>query len=213
MGRSWIKRFGFGLVAILGLATISSGQDHITWTSFSVSKKLNDKFTVVVKPIFRHNVSTSTYLNYSPDYMLKYKLNSAWSFQVFGRSWIVPDGPDRQFLWFDAKHSKNFGDFNVSNTFRVHGAIDRFVTDGDFLRWHPYVKWNKHKKIQPLAGLQFFYQMNGLNELERIRYVLGAHVPLLDRHTLQIQYWDEVFYSRAEIQRFNIWVINLAYTL
>ncbi len=208
-----IKNFVLLLIFCSGFAWQGAAQDHTTWTSFSVSKKLNDKLTAVFKPIFRHNVSTSTYINYSPDYMLKYKLNNAWSFQVLGRSWIVPNGPDRQFLWFDAKHSKNFGDFNLSNTFRLHGAIDRFVEDADFLRWHPYIKWNKNKRIQPLAGLQFFYQMNGRNELERIRYVLGAHIPLLDRHTLQFQYWDEVFYNRPEIFRVNVWVINLSYTL
>lgn len=197
---------------LIFLAFGGSAQDHISWSSISLSKKINDRFTFVFKPIVRHNISTSTYLNYSPDYMVKYKLNSAWSFQLFGRSWIVPEGPDRQFLWFDVKHTLKLKDFTISNTARLHGAIDRFVEDGDFLRWHPYVKWNKHKKIQPLAGLQFFYQMNGLNELQRIRYALGAHVPLLENHTLQFQYWNEVFYNRPEIFRVHIWVVNLSYS-
>ncbi len=207
------KMRSFVLFVCLSFLTCVNGigQDHTTWTSFSISKKLDKGFTFVFKPIFRHNVSTSSYLNYSPDYMLKYKLNNAWSFQVLGRSWIIPEGPDRQFLWFDAKHSKKLGDFNLTNTFRVHGAIDRFIEDPDFLRWHPYVKWTKFKKIQPLVGLQFFYQLNGLNELERIRYALGFHAPIYDRHTLQFQYWDEVFYNRDQIERVNVWVVNLSY--
>lgn len=202
------------ILSFLCLTVLGNAQDHLSWSSIQLNKKINDKWSVFLKPIVRHNISNTQYLNWSPDYAVNYTFSKNWRAMILGRTWIMPNRSNRQFIFFDIKHQHAFSNLTLRNTLRLHLAFDiDDIADGDFIRWHPSVSLKKIKKIEPYLGLQMFYQLNGRNQLDRIRYVLGASYTFNTKYKFVLHYWDEVFYNRDDPFRQNIWVINMVYNL
>jgi len=209
-----MKRKVVFLLWFIGITVVGMGQDHVTWSSIQLNKKIDDKWSVVLRPIVRHNISNTQYLNWSPDYAANYTFNKNWRAMILGRTWFMPNRANRQFIFIDIKHQYKFPNLWVRNTLRYHQAFDiGDFADGDFIRWHPSVSLKKIKKIEPYFGLQIFYQLNGLNHIDRVRYVVGANYAFSSKYKLVVRYWDERFYNRDVNFRQNIWVVNMVYNL
>ncbi len=202
------------LICILGVTVSSTAQDQLSWSSIQLNKKLDNHWSVFLKPIVRHNLSNRQYLNWSPDYAVNYTFNNNWRVMILGRTWFMPNRDNRQFIFYDIKHQKKFHHLTLRNTLRYHQAFDiGTFTDPDFLRWQPSVSFNPYKKLEPFLGTDFFYRINGINKLQRIRYILGVTYLAHPRYKIMLRYWDENMINSDNDGRVSIWVINLNYKL
>jgi len=208
------SKLGILLFCFLCVTVSSTAQDHISWSSIQLNKKIDAHWSVFLKPIVRHNLSNGQYLNWSPDYAVNYTFTKNWRAMILGRTWFMPNRDNRQFIFYDIKHQKKFTHFTLRNTLRYHQAFDiGSFTDPDFLRWHPSVSFNAYKKLEPLLGTQVFYRVNGINNIQRVRIVLGLTYLAHPRYKIAVTYWDEIGYNLESNIRTPIWVINLNYKL
>jgi len=206
--RAWVIFFG-----VVCMASSLSGQDYVTWSSLNFKKKIDKEYSIFLKPIVRHNLGQSRYLNWSPDYAVIRRIDKNWSMMLFGRTWLIPNGPNRQFLFFDVRHSFRKGKIGVSNSIRIHQALDIEREDPDFLRWHSIYSYKLHRKITPFTGIQMFIRMNGIENIQRMRYVLGCSAKLTDKIGLNMQYWREQFHNTDSNNLVHIFVTSLSYSL
>jgi hypothetical protein len=197
----------------IGFQFTSFSQDFISWSSPQLVHKIDKEFSVFLKPIVRHNLSQSRYLNWSPDYAISITADKNWSMTLLGRTWIIPNGPNRQFIFMDIKHKFSRAKFGIANILRVHHAFDIERVDADFLRWQPTIKYNLSSKFKPLIGAHVFYELNGIREINRVRYNAGFTFDFSKHLGLGFQYWREVFYNRGAGNLNNILVTNLAYKI
>ncbi len=193
----------------------SQSDDHISWTSISLSKNINNDWTAIIKPITRRNNNLKDYQNTSIDYLLRRKVSKMWSAQMIGRTWFMPNAGNRQFIWFDALQTLSLGkDFLMKNRFRYHLALNIYDRiDPDFIRWDAQFTFNKPWRVVPYISLETWFRTEGFNEIQRTRYIAGFNAKLTDRLGLSAQYWRQQEYRGSLLNDVNIWVVNLGYKL
>ena len=193
---------------------VAQARDNITWNSLQFSYPISKKFTANFMPTIRTFNNLKSYQNVSLDYSVRYKINDNWSCAVIGRSWFLPNGNYRQFLWFDLDHSANLSKiFTLKNKLRIHGAFDIDIFDGDFIRWEPSIHYKGIKDFTPFIGYANFFQLNGRNYIERARYKLGFTQILGPKISFNFQYWNQSIYQPNIYFFDNMFVSTLKLTL
>lgn len=208
-----VKNLFLFFFILLVSINVSYAQDYITWTGLQFKKPFKKDYTFFIKPIVRHNLSEPIYLDHSPDYGFTYKVDKNWSTMILGRTWFIPNGPNRQFIFIDIKHAFQRSKIGVSNVLRIHHAFDIEREDLDFLRWQPTVSYAMTKKFKPLVGLQVFYRLYGLTEVHLIRYVAGFSSSINKKMGLNFQFWRQQGYNGNANNLTNILVTTLSYKL
>ena len=185
-------------------------RDNIIWASVKAQKKINDKITLILAPIVRINDDITGYQNSSVDYALKYKLNKNWSTQVLGRTWFIPDGQDRQFLWLDIAWSRTLNPFKLSSSLRWHHAFDiKDRMDPDFFRWKTGLTFTGLDRIQFLFNIEPWFQLNKADQWQRIRYEPGLKLKINDPLDLLLMYRRENTINTVPSNNLNMYVLTL----
>ena len=156
-----IRMFSYFL-SFLGLYLLSfsdikaQGDDNIAWLSIAGTTKIAKNWTFNLTPILRLNEDFSEYQNFSLDYAFKNKIDANWSFQVLGRTWFLPNGTQRQFLWPQFVYSHKVSDIAWSHRIRWHQAFDiEERVDPDFIRYQQQLKYTGWGKFQPFICLLY----------------------------------------------------------
>lgn len=202
-------------VSCLALNSINAQtDDNITWSSVSIKKSFDSKNSLVVKPIVRHNNNIKSYQNSSIDILYSHNLNSHWSLGFISRTWFVPDAGDRQFLWFDVRYKTNVKKFKIFSGLRYHLALDiNENIDADFIRWKTKITFPSFGIFSAGLAYEPWIRLNGFEELQRTRLEPSLNIKLNDQLKLSLSYWREETKNLNPERNFNIFLINLGYTL
>lgn len=195
-------------------STSAQGDDNIAWLSISGTTKIAKDWTFNFTPIFRYNENFSNMQNYSLDYAFKKKINAHWSFQVLGRTWFLPNGTNRQFLWPQVVYSHKIKDLAWSHRVRWHQAFDiEERVDPDFIRYQQQLKYTAWGKLQPFVALELWWGLNGILQIERLRYIPGVSYKFNDTVSLSAALWRQESLNLSPEMDVNIWRVNLAFNL
>ena len=200
----------FSFPILLGAQT----DDNILWTKLGVQKAVNQNTTILFAPIVRLNKDFSTYQDFSLDYTIRYKLHKNFAVQLTGRTWFLPDGTNRQFIWPDLMYKKAFQKWQVNSMVRWHYAVDvKEVADSDFIRWKTTFTWLDFGKIQFNVGIEPWLRLNKIRQLQRIRYSTTVKYKFSDQFNIALQWWRQESINLQLQQNVNIFVLGLSYTL
>ena len=194
----------------ISISTLSTAQnDNINWSSFQLQKKLSEKLTLNIKPIFRFNEDVSNFQNMSIDVFAGYKFAKGWTAQLTSRTWFIPDQKPRQFIWPEVSYGISAGDLKIDNRLRYHLALDiNNRDDPDFLRWSIRFMYNKGN-VKPFFAVEPWLRLNGIDQLRRVRYMPGVNWKLDDTYSLSFVYWKQESINRSPKTSDNLWLINL----
>jgi len=196
-------------IVVCNSALLFGQNDHVNWSSFQLQKKVSEKVTVNFKPIFRFNEDISSFQNMSVDIFGSYKLGKGWKAQLAFRTWFIPDAKPRQFIWPEIGYGFSKGNFKIDNRIRYHLALDiNDREDPDFLRWSIRFMYNKGK-VKPYLAFEPWLRLNGIEKIQRIRYIPGVSWKLNDTYSLAFTYWREESANIEPELNTNIWLLNL----
>jgi len=188
--------------------------DNVLWSKIGISKSISDKTTLSFAPIIRHNEDINKYQNISFDYAVSQKLSKGWSAKLTGRTWFLPNGSERQFIWPQINYTKTLNKLKISSYVRYHLALDlKDVTDPDFLRWDVSFTLLDLGKFQTSMAIEPWLRLNSFNTIQRIRYKPGIKYLASDKANLALTLWNEQNTTLANGSDFNIWVLALNYKL
>ncbi len=195
----------------LPLAMQAQTADNIMWAKASLNHSINAKTSASFAPILRLNEDFTNYQNFSLDYSLKYKLNSIFSAHLIGRTWFLPGGTQRQFIWPQISAAKSFDNLNLSSYARWHKALDiDEVVDADFFRWKTSLTWSASDKLKLFTGVEPWWRLDSdVKDIQRTRYSLGAKYIISDKLSVAIDWWRQVDVNTTV----NIFVPHLAYII
>jgi len=206
-------------VFILFIVFISLGCSHAqsdlqSWSSFSLSKIIKEKNRLIFKPIIRHRDNLSSFNNFSLDIIAKRKIDNHWSFSFLQRHWWLANDVNRNFWFIDAVYGfKANNNIKINQYFRWHIAQDIDINDPNFLRWHPSMTFNTSSKLKPYVGIEFFFRIDGVNEIQRLRSKVGASYVLSDRINLLLRLWREQFVNVTNARTDYVIQFNVDYRL
>lgn len=180
---------------------VSAQYDFGSWTSFSLNMQLNEKLTLKARPIVRHIDNISTFDNSSIDISMHYRFNKNWTAMILERHFFIPDGPDREFLFFDVVHKTGISEkLKLSNRLRYHFALDLSRLDPDFIRYQPTLSYMTGKSLTPFVAIDAWLRLTGgPNEWSGSRYILGANYNFTNRLGLNTQFWIQDGYNEAPL--------------
>ena len=199
---------------VLTASSFAQVDDNVLWASFGLNKTLNEKVSLKFAPIVRYNNDISDYQNMSIDYAVNYKFAKNWSAKLTGRTWFIPNGTNRQFIWPQITYGKKLGAFKLGSYLRYHYAIDiKDNVDPDFIRWDISLAYLNFGKFQASFAIEPWLRLNSFNEIQRIRYKPGVKYTFNDEINLSLILWNEQNTTLANGLDFNIWVLTLNYNL
>jgi len=207
--RAYLREKIIYLIFICPTMALFAQNDHINWSSFQLQKEVSKKVTLNVKPIFRFNEDLSNFQNMSVDIFASYKLGKGWKTQLSSRTWFVPDQKPRQFIWPDLSYGFSKGRLKIDNRLRYHLALDiNDREDPDFLRWSIRIMHNKGK-VKPFLAFEPWLRLNGIEKIQRLRYMPGVNWKLNQTYSLSFIYWKQESVNLEPKESTNIWLLNL----
>jgi len=194
--------------------TVNSG----SWSMLAIKAPVGEKVTLGYNHIFlRRNDYYKNKNQMFGDFTIGYKLNSQFSFQLLNRYVFVPeDNNDAIWFFLDANHvwKKSEQKFSIKNRLRLHYGTELLndPDQGDFLRYTIDVKAHIHPTLTPFITMEPFYQFNGINKFQRVRYELGTRWKIAPHWNLAAMYRIEDFNSTIDVVSHFI-VIGLTYKI
>ncbi len=207
--------FLLSLFLFFSTSTKAQTNDNIIWASMKLQGNLDSKTSFAIAPIFRLNDDISDYQNMSIDISLKRKLGKRWAIQLLERTWFIPNGTNRQFLWLDVMYGQKLGNIHLSSGLRYHYALDiKESVDADFIRWKTIFSLLNLGKIKPFFGIEPWFRTDGkIGDFRNIRYILGFNYKLGKQLGLGLKYWRQETMNIEPSGNFNIYLVNLSYVL
>lgn len=209
-------RYYFLLFSLNFIVFTLHGQvdDNILWASFKLNKKITPNTSWSLAPIIRYYEDISTYQNISVDVSLRHKLSSSMHAQILSRTWSIPNGTNRQFIWLDMNYSTSINRLKISNNLRYHYAIDIGERkDPDYIRWKATLSVPGIRKFEPLFSIEPWLRMNGFTELQRIRFEPGVSIDFQDNAKFIFVFRRERSLNIEPINVLNVYVVTLSYTI
>lgn len=202
------------LIACLNSGQATAQSEVSTWSSIKLSGKIGSKTTYGLRPIVRHKNSYSDYSNTSMDLSIKRKLGNGFSFFFLERYSWLKDGVNRNLMLMDIRHSLYlFKGVKLSNTIRWHLAHDVEIEDPNFLCYLGTIKFFSENKISSFIGIQYFYRLDGVNEISRTRYRMGINYKLNSKWKINVQLWNTKRVSETGITSSYILLPSLTYKI
>jgi len=202
------------IIFILTFSKITAQTDNVLWSSFQVQKSIAKNTTVNFKPIFRFNDDISSYQNMSADYFVKQKFTNGWSTQLLGRTWFLPNSPNRQFIWLDVALSKSIHKIKIDSRLRYHWALDiNDRSDPDYFRWLTKFSYKNSSTITPYIGVEPWVRTNTQNQFQRIRFEPGFIWSINTDISMNLQYRHEESINLKPKRITNFIVFNLLYKI
>ncbi|WP_291964689.1 DUF2490 domain-containing protein [Maribacter sp.] len=197
------------LLILIFLGQSDSGiaqSDLQSWTSIKLSSKINDEVSYAIRPIIRHRNDLSEYDNSSIDISIAFNLGKGFSMAILERYWWLQNGVNRNFWFFDIKHKANLSNnIGMSNVIRWHIAQDIEIDDPNFMRWHPTFTFKTQGRFTPYIGTELFFRLDGVNELQRTRHLIGSNIKITNDWSFNLTLWKQ---DRANLDsQFTQWII------
>jgi len=211
--KKWV--FSVFFLALFG-RTVSAQSQDILWAVQNAIIPFSDQWSVQVKPIIRMDEGYTELLNASVDLSLHYKASKRWSFMILNRTFHIPDAGIRNFIFLDAKftYSEKGFPFAYRSYLRYHLAFDiHDRMDPNFLRINNDFRPNLKSKIIPLVGIEPFFQLDGVNNINRVRYKVGFVWKFRPNANFNVQYWQEQFYNISPSRLNRILVVTMNHTI
>lgn len=188
--------------------------DNILWASIKLNKKINATTSWSLAPITRYVQDISNYANTSVDVSLRRKLNDSFYGQVLSRTWFIPNGTNRQFIWLDVNHTTSIHRIKLSNNIRFHYAIDiEDRNDPDYIRWKATASIPGIGRFEPSFAIEPWLRLNGFSAFQRIRYEPGLSVSLHKSIKFSFVFRREKSINIIPQKIFNMYVTTISYTL
>ncbi|MFK7906930.1 MAG: DUF2490 domain-containing protein [Chitinophagales bacterium] len=188
--------------------------DNIMWTSMKLQKNIDDRTSFAIAPILRLNDDVSAYQNMSIDISLKRKFGKYWAVQLAERTWFIPNGTNRQFIWLDLIYGRKIGNLHLSSSLRYHYAFDiKERVDEDFVRWKTTFSLLNLGKIKPFVGFEPWFRTNKVGDFRRVRYIVGFNYKLSKQLALNLKYWRQETWNVEPSNNFNIYLATLSYVI
>ncbi len=193
-----------------------SQTDNVLWASVQLRKKFSPKWSLQVQPIVRYDENISSYQNSSLDISLRRNLGPNWHLQVLSRTWAIPNGNTRQFLWLDVAYKTKVPSLNISviNRLRYHQAFDTGPNiDQDYLRYIVQIVPTTSWKLKPTIAYERWFILNDVNVFRRFRIEPGLRYQFNDTYGLTGIWRRESDINDVEdiIINRNLWVVALVY--
>lgn len=208
----------YGLLAIFLIIsyTLSAQVDNVLWAGTQIRKKFDDKWSLQVQPIIRYNNNFGTYQNSSLDISLRRNLGNNLFVGVLSRSWAIPNGPYRQFLWLDFGHKFKIPELqlSVSNRVRYHLALDNSAgVQQDYIRYSlqlvPATSW----KLKPTLAFEPWFILNDIDIYRTHRIEPGLRYQFNETFGLTTIWRREVDKNNDLTVERNLWVVAVVYNL
>ena len=179
--------------------TSANGQnntDAILWIGPAITKDLDDNFSAKVWHVTRINENVSTYQNNFAEAFLNYKLNDVHGFGVGYRLTFLELGevfPDAHWIMADYKLKAPVSELlTIKNRLRYQHALDvQDLAAADFLRNILFLVPKTHLKIKPFVGIEPWFQLNGENNINRLRYEFGFNFKFMENFNYMMKYSRE----------------------
>ncbi len=214
-----IKQSAIGLAIFCFLLLINAetvlGQDNQhSWLASQLIYKLDDKWSFAAIPIERVELTEPSHIDVSLDLAVRRKFKKGVSFQLLGRHFLRPnDLPDRTFMFTDVAHQFKWRKLTIRNALRLHLAFDIQINDADFLRYIPRISYPIGTAHTLFVGNDWFFQLNGVNAMRRVRYQIGWKFVCDNRTSLTAQYWREESVGLDPSIKTNMFVLTLTHLL
>jgi hypothetical protein len=188
--------------------------DNILWASVKFNKKINSITSWSLAPITRYDQNVSNYANTSVDVSLRRKMNDSFYAQLLSRTWFIPNGANRQFMWLDVNHTTSIHGIKLSNNIRYHYAIDiEDRNDPDYIRWKVTASIPGIGRIEPSFSIEPWWRMNGFTEIQRIRFEPGVSIDFLENMKFIFVFRREKSINIKPQKIFNMYVTTISYSL
>jgi hypothetical protein len=161
----------------------------------------------------RNSDNFSDYDDISIDFIMSYKINKNWYFNLLNRHFFIPDGGDRQFWFIDLGYKTPISSkLTFSNALRYHIGVNWNRTDANFIRYQPKISYNAGK-FTPFIATDLFYRVEDTRTLSGSRNILGVDYGI-NKWKFSFHYWYQVVHNdEYPIPESNFIILNLAYTL
>jgi len=182
-------------------------RDFGGWTYAQAGYKFNQKSKFTFKPILIHNNDFGNLVATFFDFTYSQKLSDKWSTSIMTRPILIDDGPNRMFTFIGIQYATPISEkTSFKQLLRYHHGYDLDGRmDADFLRYGISFTLNSLDKIKPTAGVEAFYRWNGFNEIQRVRWRLGADYKINKQFTFGLQLWNEDFIN---VSNSDVFIIN-----
>ncbi len=202
------------IIAFLLSINLIGQSDLGSWSSIKWSDQFDDKTSISILPIVRHNQNLSNYSNVSIDVILSFKINKNFSFNFLNRHWWMESGVNRHFWFLDLKYQTKLSrNIQLSQILRWHQAFDIDVADPDFFRTLTTLSFPNNSRFTPLIAADLFFRRNGFEELQRTRYKLGTSYKFNQHWSFNLILWKQ---DRVNLPtQLTEWIIvpSLAYKM
>jgi len=211
-------RLSILLVFLLGFSSPCVSQtDNVLWSSIQLKKKLDAKWSLQIEPIIRFDQDFGGYQNSSLDISLRRRLNAAWHVQLLTRTWFVPGGPDREFIWLDIAHKMELSSLPIviSNRARYHGALNLGERlDIDFFRYLIGIAPSTDWKVKPTFAFEHWFKLEDAVQGIRNRWIPGLRYQISKTIGLTAAVRIQGVTSGEGVNgTVNLWVAALSYNL
>ena len=209
----------FLLLFIFSSLTLSaqSVSNFGSWNILGVKASLADKWTLTYTHNFlRMEDYYKEHDRVFSDLSLNYKLRPNISLNLLQR-YVTISGDDNDAYWIFADVNyiwkQKGGAFSVKGRARAHIGTEWVgeIAQSDFLRTALIFNLTLHPKLTPFISLEPFYQFNGVNELNRIRYELGTKWKVFPRLNLTANYRIDAFGNRDPKLQAHVIVLGIVY--
>ena len=148
----------------------------MSWSAFKISTHADDKTKIEVKPIVRNDNNLSDYQNSSIDFSIRRSIGKKWYAQHLFRHWFIPEGPRRNFIWFDVGYVTPIGNTRLSSgtALRLHWALDTGGQNlADFLRIKQTFRFFNNNKFTPTIAVEGWYRYSDHSDFALYRIEPG----------------------------------------
>ena len=197
---------------VFSQANAQSTSSTGSWTMLGVKLPFAKKWQLSYNHIFiRSNDFYADHNRHFADFSLAYQHNSKMSFQFLNRFIPVPgEGNNAYWIFLDANYvvKKPEKKWSLKNRIRFHLGTEAFgeMAQGDFIRLAAFLNYSV-KQWTPFFSVEPFFQLNGLNELQRVRYELGTKFKINSHWGLTGYYRIEDFTNR-DIRLFAHFIVT-----
>lgn len=217
-----MNRFGLYICMIIIVisSSICKGQndrvtDNIIWIVQNANLRFNDKFTFAVKPIIRLKNNYKQLDDASIDFVASYKLPKNFGVSLLNRTFFKPSGGIVNFVFFDLKYNFKRDNFPITarTYLRYHLGVNIDNDVADFWRLNVHFYPNIKSTFFPYIGVEPWLQMDGINDITRVRWKAGVAWKYTNNANIAINYWRQQSYNRSLETVEHMLVAALSYNI
>ena len=185
------------------------------WLAFTIKYNIDDKFSIKNTSLTRYRDDGDGYHNSFHQPFINYKLNKEHALGVGYRGTWFEEVPDLHWILLEYKFNKALGEkFKVVNRLWYQHDIDHAEIEfRDFFRNHTTLHFVSNNKIKPYIGIEPWFQINGINEFNRLRTLVGFNWKLHENINLSVQYFNQrTFWVEPNFVQ-NALLVNLTATI